>query len=153
MAASKTAVSVNGSGAAAKAKEALAARKRETSPAPQSGPAQSTSTAPVQGPAPAAVPGTATLRLVFDSPINSGHVMVAVNDQILLRKPFSFKKSDSHSVLASMTVPSGQAAIKAWLSGPDMPSSFTSTTAQFSGGDSKTLRLELSGGKLTARVQ
>ncbi len=90
---------------------------------------------------------------MFDSPINSGHVMVAVNDQILLRKPFSFKKNDSKSVLASMTVPSGTAAIKAWLSGPDTPSSFTTTTVQLAGGDSKTLRLELSGGKLTARVQ
>ncbi|MEX1243342.1 MAG: protein kinase [Thermoanaerobaculia bacterium] len=137
----------------AKARETQVARKKETSPAPQPGPAQATGSASVQGPAPAAVPGTATLRLLFDSPINAGHVMVAVNDQILLRKPFSFKKNDSHSVLASMTVPSGQAAIKAWLSGPDMPSSFTTTTAQFSGGDSKTLRLELSGGKLTARVQ
>ena len=138
---------------AAKARETQATRRREASPVPQAGPVEGPGTGPVQGPAPVAVPGTATLRLVFDSPINSGHVMVAVNDQILLRKPFSFKKNDAKSVLASMTVPSGSAAIKAWLSGPDMPSSFTTTTAQLSGGDSKTLRLELSGGKLTARVQ
>jgi hypothetical protein len=79
--------------------------------------------------------------------------MVAVNDQILLRKPFSFKKGESRSVLASLTVQPGPATIKAWLSGPDMASAFASTTGQFSGGDSKTLRLDFSGGKLGLQLQ
>jgi serine/threonine-protein kinase len=138
----------------AKARDAQAAARKSAAPAPSPGSAQAVGPAlPVQGPEPAPATGNATLRLVFDSPINEGHVMVAVNDQILLRRPFSFKKNDSHSVLATMTVPSGQGAIKVWLSGPGMASVFGTTAAQFAGGDSKTLRLELSGGKLSARVQ
>jgi hypothetical protein len=96
---------------------------------------------------------TATLRLVFDSPFPEGHVMIAVNDQILLRKPFSFKKNESRSVTANLTIGSGQAVIKAWLSGPDMPSAFAQTDAKLSGGDTKTLRLEFGGGKLSAHIQ
>jgi hypothetical protein len=79
--------------------------------------------------------------------------MVAVNDQILLRKPFKFGKTESRSVLASMTVNPGQSVIKAWLSGPDMPSAFATTDAKLTSGDTKTLRLEFGGGKLSAHVQ
>ena len=71
--------------------------------------------------------------------------MVAVNDQILLRRPFSFKKGESRSVSASFTVPSGAAAVKVWLSGPDMPSAFATTTAQIAGGETRTLRARLLG--------
>jgi hypothetical protein len=100
------------------------------------------------------VPGNASVRLVFDSPINEGHVMVAVNDQILLRRPFSFKKNESHSVLGSFTVPSGAATIKAWLSGPDLPAAaFATTNAQISGGEQRTLRLDYTGGKLAVQLQ
>jgi len=56
-------------------------------------------------------------------------------------------------VTASLTVSPGQATIKAWLSGPDMPSAFAMTDTRLAGGDSKTLRLEFGGGKLSARVQ
>ena len=128
------------------------AKKKDTVPTP----AASTRVAggSVQGPAPAPVPGNANVRLVFDSPINEGHIMVAVNDQILLRRPFSFKKNESHSVLGSFTVPSGSATIKAWLSGPDLPAAaFATTTAQISGGDTKTLRLDFTGGKLAVQLQ
>jgi len=79
--------------------------------------------------------------------------MIAVNDQILLRKPFNFKKNESRSVVANVTVNPGQAVIKAWLSGPDMPSAFATTDTRISGGDNKTLRLEFGGGKLSAHVQ
>src|SRR5262249_37589846 len=138
----------------AKTKEATASKKPQVGPVPApAGPASSAATAPAQqGPAPA-VPGNATLKLAFDSPMPEGHVMVAVNDQILLRKPFSFKKNESRTVTATLTVPSGPAAIKAWLSGPDMPSAFATTNAQLSGGENRTLRLELSGGKLNLRLQ
>jgi serine/threonine protein kinase len=137
-----------------KPKQPLTAKKKDAAPAPAGSPARAAAAQPpVQGPAPAAVPGTATMRLAFDSPIPEGHVMVAVNDQILLRKPFSFRKGESRVVAASMTVPSGPAAIKAWLSGPNVPSAFATTTAQFSGGDTKTLRLDYSGGKLAVQLQ
>jgi serine/threonine protein kinase len=135
-----------------KARPTQVAKKKDTAPTP----AASTRVAagPAQGPAPAPVAGNANVRLVFDSPINEGHVMVAVNDQILLRRPFSFKKNESHSVLGSFTVPSGSATIKAWLSGPDLPAAaFATTTAQISGGETKTLRLDFTGGKLAVQLQ
>jgi hypothetical protein len=142
--------------AAARKKNAkeLQARRKESPPMPSpvAGRAAAGSP-PMQGPAPAPVPGTATLRLAFDSPIPEGHVMVAVNDQILLRKPFSFKKNQTRSVSANLTVSSGPAAIKAWLSGPDMPSAFATTNAQISGGETRTLHLEYSGGKLAVHLQ
>ena len=79
--------------------------------------------------------------------------MVAVNDQILLRRPFSFKKGENHAVSANISVPPGRAAVKVWLSGPDMPSAFATTTAQLSGGDTRTLQLDYSSGKLSVRLQ
>jgi serine/threonine protein kinase len=122
-----------------------------TSPAAGAG---STAAAPPPPPAaPAAPATTATLRLAFDSPIPEGHVMVAVNDQILLRRPFSFKKGDNRNVSANISVPPGLAAVKVWLSGPDMASAFATTTAQLTGGDTKTLQLDYSSGKLSVRLQ
>ncbi len=128
------------------------ARRRDAAPTPAA--ASRVAAAPVQGPAPAPVSGNASVRLVFDSPINEGHIMVAVNDQILLRRPFSFKKTESHSVLGSFTVPSGASTIKAWLSGPGLPAAvFAQTTAQIAGGETRTLRLDYSSGKLALQLQ
>ena len=79
--------------------------------------------------------------------------MVAVNDQILLRKPFSFKKGESRSVAATLTIASGTAAIKAWFSGPNMPSVFATTSAQLNGGESRNLVVDYAGGGLTVKVQ
>jgi serine/threonine-protein kinase len=129
------------------------ARKRDAAPTPAAS-TRVAGGAPAQGPAAAPASGNASVRLVFDSPINEGHVMVAVNDQILLRRPFSFKKNESHSVLGSFTVPSGSATIKAWLSGPGLPAAaFATTTAQISGGETRTLRLDYAGGKLAVQLQ
>ncbi len=129
------------------------ARRRDAAPTPAAS-SRVAASAPVQGPAPAPVSGNASVRLVFDSPINEGHIMVAVNDQILLRRPFSFKKSESHSVLGSFTVPSGASTIKAWLSGPGLPAAvFAQTTAQIGGGETRTLRLDYSSGKLGLQLQ
>ncbi len=135
----------------AKAKEQQA-RKKDVVPSPA--PVAKAATAAPAGSAPApAASTTATLRLAFESPIPEGHVMVAVNDQILLRRPFSFKKGDSRTVSASISVPPGAAAVKVWLSGPNMPSAFATTNAQLSGGDTKILQLDYSGGKLSVRLQ
>ncbi len=135
------------------ARPTQAARRRDAAPTPSAS-TRAAAAGPAQGPAPAPVPGNASVRLVFDSPINEGHVMVAVNDQILLRRPFSFKKNESHSVLGSFTVPSGAATIKAWLSGPGLPAAaFATTTAQISGGETRTLRMDYSGGKLAVQLQ
>jgi serine/threonine protein kinase len=137
----------------AKAKE-QPVKKNQTVPSPVP-PAKAAATAPA-GPAtaPAAATGAATLRLAFDAPIPEGHVMVAVNDQILLRRPFSFKKGEARNVTASISVPAGAAAVKVWLSGPDMAASaFATTNAQLSSGETKTLQLDYSGGKLAIRLQ
>ena len=138
---------------APKPKEQVA-KKGAAAPAPSTAAGTGTTAASPQPPAAPAVPAsTATLRLAFDSPIPEGHVMVAVNDQILLRRPFSFKKGENHAVAANISVPPGIAAVKVWLSGPDMPSAFATTTAQLSGGDTKTLQLDYASGKLSVRLQ
>ena len=116
---------------------------------------------PTLGPAPA-VSGSGMLRLLFDSPVSEGHVMVAVNDQILLRKQFSFKHKEGlfktvkerGTVDESIPVKAGPVTVKVWLSGPDIPSSLlASTNAQVGGGETRTLRLDYVNGRLSARVQ
>ena len=64
-------------------------------------------------PAPAAASGTPTLRLLFDSPISEGHVMVAVNENghpAIKRMEFSVSQiqfSDSQKRNLSMTLSLG----------------------------------------------
>ena len=117
--------------------------------------------APVQVPArPAAT--TATVNLVFESPISEGTVMVAINDQIRLKLPFSFKKKvsifktvkETGTVTGTMTVDPGTVGIKVWLSGPDIPSTaYKNLTAQITAGETRTLRLDYAGDQLTIRLQ
>ena len=87
--------------------------------------------------------------------------MVAVNDQILLRKPFSFSKKSffktvkgTGTVDVSIAVPTGSLAVKVWLSGPDIPASTLATAStHMANGGSRTLRLDYSGGRLSAKIQ
>ncbi|HTR04527.1 MAG TPA: serine/threonine-protein kinase [Thermoanaerobaculia bacterium] len=134
-------------------KPTAVAKKNQAAPSPAA--AAKSATAAPAGVAPPAQPAatTATLKLAFTSPIPEGHIMVAVNDQILLRQPFSFKKGENRNVSASIAVAPGAAALKVWLSGPDMPSAFATTTAQLSAGDTRTLQLDYSGTKLSIRLQ
>ncbi|HEY6064855.1 MAG TPA: hypothetical protein VIY96_01785, partial [Thermoanaerobaculia bacterium] len=152
--------------------DAAAAKKRvkptaapvRKAAAPQPADTRATGSAPaLSGPAaPSAAATSAMLRVLFDSPISEGHVMVAVNDQILLRKQFSFKHKEGlfktvkerGTVDESIPVKPGPASVKVWLSGPDIPSSLLATTsAQVAGGDTRTLRVEYANGRLSARVQ
>jgi serine/threonine-protein kinase len=143
-----------------RAKPTAAPVKRAAVPQPE---ARAPGNAPAAGaPPPASAATTAMLRVLFDSPISEGHVMVAVNDQILLRKQFSFKHKEGlfktvkgrGTVDESIPVKPGAASVKVWLSGPDIPSSLLATTnAQVAGGDTRTLRVEYSNGRLSARVQ
>jgi eukaryotic-like serine/threonine-protein kinase len=126
--------------------------KKPAGPAQPAAGATGAATSP-QATGSAPVPGNATLRLTFAAPIPEGHIMVAVNDQILLRKPFSFKKGEGRTVAATLTVASGPAAIKAWFSGPNMASVFATTNAQLNGGDSRALVVDYAGGGLTIKVQ
>jgi len=115
---------------------------------------------PVAPPAPAAATN-ATLRLLFDSPISEGHVMVAVNDQILLRRPYNFKKKaglftsvkGTGTVSANIPVPSGPVTVKVWLSGPDISPAFGTASASMLPSETRTLKIDYAGGNLSARVQ
>ena len=86
--------------------------------------------------------------------------MIAVNDQILLRKQFSFKRKDglfktireTGTVSATLPVQPGAISVKAWLSGPQISPAFATTSGQVAGGETKTLRLEFASGKLSAQV-
>jgi serine/threonine-protein kinase len=112
-------------------------------------------------PAPAAV-SNATLRLLFDSPISEGHVMVAVNDQILLRRPYNFKKKSglfsksvegTGTVSANIPVPTGPVTVKVWLSGPGITPAFGTATASMLPSETRTLKVDYGGGQLGVRVQ
>jgi hypothetical protein len=112
-------------------------------------------------PAAAVAAGPTTLRLLFDSPVSEGNVMVAVNDQILLRKQFDFRRGGifkkvnaTGTVDVSLPVKPGPITVKAWLSGPDIPASvLAQTSGQIVGGETRVLRLELANGRLSARIQ
>jgi hypothetical protein len=134
--------------AAVKKPTAVVARK-ETAPTPAPAPAQASSSIPI-------------LRLLFDSPVSEGHLMVAVNDQILLRKPFSFVRKEglfktikeTGTVDVSIPVQTGALSVKVWLSGPDIPAStFATASTQMPAGGSRVLRVDYAGGHLAARVQ
>ena len=71
-------------------KKVASAKRRSDPAAVRRGP--STPSGPA-APAPLRCTGPATLRLVFDSPISEGSVMIDVNDEKPLQKPFTFKKS------------------------------------------------------------
>ncbi len=141
------------------ARSAAATSRRPTAVVAGNRPPEVVPTAAPSRPAASAVP---LLRLLFDSPISEGHVMVAVNDQILLRHPFSFTHKqglfktvkETGTVDVSIPVQTGALNVKVWLSGPDIPAStFATTSTQMPSGGSRVLRLEFSGGHLTARIQ
>jgi eukaryotic-like serine/threonine-protein kinase len=138
---------------------AAAARKPAAAPARGRG---TEAAVPTAVPASAASSSTPVLRLLFESPISEGHVMVAVNDQILLRKPFSFSHKqglfktvkETGTVDVSIPVQTGALTIKVWLSGPDIPAStFATTSTQMPSGGSRVLHLDYTGGRLSAKIQ
>jgi hypothetical protein len=154
--------------ASAKLAEADAAKKKQTRASvaaarkPTAAPARGRGEEPTAVPAAGAASGTQTLRLLFDSPISEGHVMVAVNDQILLRKPFSFTRKESifksvkgtGTVDVSIPVQTGALNVKVWLSGPDIPAStFATAATQMPSGGARVLRLDYGSGHLSAHIQ
>jgi eukaryotic-like serine/threonine-protein kinase len=116
---------------------------------------------PVAPPPAPAVASNATLRLLFDSPISEGHVMVAVNDQILLRRPYNFKKKSglfktvegTGTVSANIPVPTGPVTVKVWLSGPGISPAFGTTSASMLPSETRTLKVDYGSGQLGVRVQ
>ena len=150
--------------AAAKKKaaaKAAAPAKRPTPPPPVIV-AQKQPAAPPSAPAASAPAGPTTMRLLFDSPVSEGNLMIAVNEKIVLRQPFDFRKkeglfkkvSGTGTVDVALPVQPGSLSVKAWLSGPDIPASLLAqASAQVSAGETKVLRLEYANGRLTARLQ
>ncbi len=138
-------------------------RRVALAPSPDPRAARPAATQPVPAAVPAApVSTTGMLRLLFESPVTEGNVMIAVNDQILLRKQFSFKHREGlfktvrerGTLDESIPVHAGAASVKVWLSGPDIPTALLATTsAQITGGETKTLRLDYSNGRLAVRIQ
>jgi eukaryotic-like serine/threonine-protein kinase len=157
--------------ASAKMAEAVAASKKKTArsavtpakrPTTTLARGRGAETAPTALPAPASASSVPTLRLLFNSPISEGHVMVAVNDQILLRHPFNFSRKqglfktikETGTVDASIPVQAGPLNVKVWLSGPDISAStFATASTQMPSGGSRVLRLEYTGGRLSAKIQ
>lgn len=138
---------------------AVAARRLTAAPARGRG---SEAAVPTAVSVPAASSSTPVLRLLFESPISEGHVMVAVNDQILLRKPFSFSHKqglfktvkETGTVDVSIPVQTGALTVKVWLSGPDIPAStFATASTQMPNGGSRVLHLDYTGGHLSAKIQ
>ena len=140
---------------AGKAKESQIAKKGGVVPAPS--PEVHTVARPPepQGPpSSASAPvTTATLRLAFESPVPEGTVMVAINDQMVLRKPYAFKAGESRTVSASVSVPPGPAVISAWFYKPDTAALFAKTNGQLAVGETRTLQLDVSGKKLSVKIQ
>ena len=151
--------------AAAAAAKKKAARPREqvarrTSARPESRPTAVSAPASQGASEPAA--SSTSLRLLFDSPVSEGHIMVAVNSAVLLRRNFSFKRKaglfktieGTGTVSAMIPVKPGSMAVRAWLSGPDIRGSVVAEgNAKLLAGETRTVRLEYSGGNLSMRIQ
>jgi len=155
--------------AAAEAAAAAAAAKKKTarprdqlarraSPVPESRP---TAAPAIVGPSGGAAAAT-SLRLLFQAPVTEGHIMIAVNNEVLLRRNFSFKRKaglfktveETGTVSAVIPVKPGPVAVKAWLSGPKIQGSvLAQASAQLSAGETRTLLLDYSGGNLSIRIQ
>jgi tetratricopeptide (TPR) repeat protein len=154
--------------AEARAAEVVAARKKKEEKKPVAARRQPTAApararnAPTAAPTAVAVAGPATLRLHFESPISEGSVMVYVNDEKVLQKSFDFSKKVSFfkrvegtgTVEAPIQVKSGPVSVKVWLSGKGLDAAaYTTASGQLSGGETRTLKLDYSGGKLSAQIQ
>jgi tetratricopeptide (TPR) repeat protein len=146
---------------AKKKKEARPAQgRRQPSPVQQA--RQEQHTVPTPPPTAVVATGPATVKLLFDSPISEGNVIVYVNGERAIQKSFDFSRKaglfkrvdGTGTVEASFTANPGPTEVKVWLSGKGLSAAvFTSTSAQLSAGETRQLRLDYAGGQLTARIQ
>jgi serine/threonine protein kinase len=148
----------------ARARRKAAASRRAASPpkraeAPAAAPPEAAPQTPART---ASATAPARIRLVFESPISEGFVMVAVNDQIKLREPFNFTKKvglfktvkSGGTVTGEMTIAPGPVSLKIWLSTPDASAKgYQTLTGRIGGGETRILRLEYASGRLTAHLQ
>ncbi|HMF09756.1 MAG TPA: serine/threonine-protein kinase, partial [Thermoanaerobaculia bacterium] len=145
----------------AAAKAAAAPATRRATPPPPVVVAQKQPGPPAASAAPAPA-GPTTLHLLFDSPVSEGNLMIAVNEKIVLRRPFDFRRKEglfkkvngTGTVDVALPIEPGAVSVKAWLSGPDIPASLLAqASAQISAGETRVLRVEYANGRLSAHVQ
>ena len=105
---------------------------------------------PVEQPKPATpTPGSARIRIVFQSPAPEGYVMVRRNDKEVFRRQFDFgRKSAGGLVEGTIEIPSGPASIKAWAIPTNRSfNGYKAVELVIPGGEARTLALELSADK------
>jgi len=142
--------------AADKKAAAELARKRRPTPVPT--PVRSLKPVVVpEAPKPATpTPGTARLRIVFQSPAPEGYVMIRRNDKEVFRRQFDFgRKSTGGLVEGTIEVPSGPATFKAWAIPTNRTfNGYESAELVVPGGDTRTLALEINAaGKLVVSLR
>src|SRR5262249_48223553 len=138
-----------------------AARQRAgVHPPPQR--AETSPTAKVAKSKPKSLQKAAMIRVVLDSTLPRGYLMVAVNDEIRVRRPFSFTKRvglfksarTEGTVQEELKVPPGSISLKAWLTTPDGSfSGYRILAANLQAGDNRTLLLSVSNDQLQARLK
>jgi hypothetical protein len=94
-------------------------------------------------------PGSARIRIVFQSPAPEGYVMVRRNDKEVFRRQFDFgRKSTGGLVEGTIEVPSGPASIKAWAIPTNRSfNGYKAVELVIPGGETRTLALDLNADK------
>jgi hypothetical protein len=135
----------------AEEKKAAAALARKKRPTPVPTPVRvAKPVVPVEPPKPVTpTPGSARLRIAFQSPAPEGYVMIRRNDKEIFRRQFSFgRKSSGGLVEGTVEVPSGPATIKAWAIPTDRSfNGYEAVDVVIPGGETRTLVLELNAAK------
>ena len=134
--------------AAEKKAAAELAKKKKPTPVPT--PTKVVKPVVVDTPKPATpTPGSARLRIVFQSPAPEGLVMVRRNDKEIFRRQFDFgRKSAGGLVEGTVEVPSGPASFKAWVIPTDRSfNGYRPVDLVVPGGETHTLALELNAAK------
>jgi len=151
------ALSIRQSVKAAKAEKAAAEKKaaaeleKKKKPTPVPTPVRVVKpVVPVEQPKPATpTPGSARIRIVFQSPAPEGYVMVRLNDKEVFRRQFDFgRKSAGGLVEGTIEIPSGPANIKAWAIPTNRSfNGYKAVDLVVPGGEARTLALELNADK------
>jgi len=101
---------------------------------------------PAEQPKPATpTPGSARIRIAFQSPAPEGYVMIRRNDKEVFRRQFDFgRKSAGGLVEGTIEVPSGPASFKAWAIPTNRAfNGYETAELVIPGGETRTLVLEL----------
>jgi len=77
--------------------------------------------------------------------------MLVVNNQNILRHEFAFKGNERRSVSANFQLPPGSMTVRIYVLSEQTQGANTTTSLQLTGGETRTIQLEFSGGKLLIR--